>query len=168
MHLKMSSVKWRPFCLSLNVLKPWIQCLNDLPDTVKGAGTPPPYQQSIFCILDNTTLTGQSGTPRTIPGTKGSWAYNPYLVMLCSDVINNDPIISQLCICHACATTAQLSWHMQNCDMTGSLDSKLQKIDYHQTSNVSCTLVGSKIVAHSDVVGALPVGTAPTTSSFST
>ena len=30
------------------------------------------------------------------------------------------------------------------------------------------TLVGSNIVDHSDVVGALPVGTAPTTSSFST
>ena len=30
------------------------------------------------------------------------------------------------------------------------------------------TLVGNKIVDHSDVVGALPVGAAPTTSSFST
>ena len=39
---------------------------------------------------------------------------------------------------------------------------------YNETSNISCTLVGNKIVDHSDVVGALPVGTAPTTSSFST
>ena len=37
-----------------------------------------------------------------------------------------------------------------------------------QTSNISRTLVGNKIVDHSDVVGASPVGTAPTTSSFST
>ena len=39
---------------------------------------------------------------------------------------------------------------------------------YCQTSNISHTLVGSKIVDHSDVVGALIVGAAPTTSSFST
>ena len=37
---------------------------------------------------------------------------------------------------------------------------------YYQTSNISDTLVDNKIVHHSDVVGALPVGTAPTTSSF--
>ena len=39
---------------------------------------------------------------------------------------------------------------------------------YHKTSNISRTLVGNKIVDHSDVVGASPVGTVPTTSSFST
>ena len=33
-----------------------------------------------------------------------------------------------------------------------------------QTSNISDTLVGNKIIDHSDVVGALPVGAAPTTS----
>ena len=38
---------------------------------------------------------------------------------------------------------------------------------YHQTSNISHILVGNKIVDHSDVVGASPVGAAPTTSSFS-
>ena len=37
-----------------------------------------------------------------------------------------------------------------------------------QTSNISCTLVGNKFVDHSDVVGALPVGDAPSTSLFST
>ena len=37
-----------------------------------------------------------------------------------------------------------------------------------QTSNISCTLDGNRIVAHSDVVGASSVGAAPTTSSFST
>ena len=39
---------------------------------------------------------------------------------------------------------------------------------YRQTSNISRILVGSEIVDHSDVVGASPVGAAPTTSSFST
>ena len=40
--------------------------------------------------------------------------------------------------------------------------------DYTQTSNISRTLVGNKIVDHSDVVGASPVGAAPTISSFAT
>ena len=40
--------------------------------------------------------------------------------------------------------------------------------EYRKTCNISHTLVGNKIVDHSDVVGASPVGAAPTTSSFST
>ena len=39
---------------------------------------------------------------------------------------------------------------------------------YRQVSNISRTLEGNKIVDHSDVVGATPVGAAPSTSSFST
>ena len=39
---------------------------------------------------------------------------------------------------------------------------------YRQVSNIRHTLVGNKFVDHSDVVGASPVGAAPTTSSFST
>ena len=39
---------------------------------------------------------------------------------------------------------------------------------YRKVSNTRRTLVGNKIVDHSDVVGASPVGVAPTTSSFST
>ena len=41
-------------------------------------------------------------------------------------------------------------------------------VSYRQTSNISRTLVGNKIVDHSDVVGASPAGAASTTSSFST
>ena len=40
--------------------------------------------------------------------------------------------------------------------------------NYRKTSNISRILVGNKIVDNSDVVGASPVGAAPTTSSFST
>ena len=40
--------------------------------------------------------------------------------------------------------------------------------NYRQVSNIRRTLVGNNIVDHSDVVGASPVGAAPTTSSFST
>ena len=39
---------------------------------------------------------------------------------------------------------------------------------YCQTSNIRCTLIGNQPVDHSDVVGASPVGAAPTTSSSST
>ena len=39
---------------------------------------------------------------------------------------------------------------------------------YRKTSNIRRIVVGNKIVDHSDVVGASPVGIAPTTSSFST
>ena len=39
---------------------------------------------------------------------------------------------------------------------------------YREISSISRTWVGNKIVDHSDVAGASPVGAAPTTSSFST
>ena len=41
-------------------------------------------------------------------------------------------------------------------------------MSYRLISNISRTPVGNKFVDHSDVVGASPVGIAPTTSSFST
>ena len=41
-------------------------------------------------------------------------------------------------------------------------------VTYRKTSNISRTLVGNKIVDNSDVIGASPIGAAPTTSSFST
>ena len=44
----------------------------------------------------------------------------------------------------------------------------LVQLWYHQTSKINHTLVGNTIVDHSDVVGAPPVGAAPTASSFST
>ena len=40
--------------------------------------------------------------------------------------------------------------------------------NYRQVSNIRHTLVGNRTVDHSDVIRALPVGTTPTTSSFST
>ena len=46
--------------------------------------------------------------------------------------------------------------------------SEKMKIDYRKVSNIRCILVGNEIVDYSDVVGAAPVGAAPTTSSFST
>ena len=51
---------------------------------------------------------------------------------------------------------------------TTSRPSVSRMADYRQVSNIRRTLVGNMIVDHSDVVGASPVGAAPTTSSFST
>ena len=44
----------------------------------------------------------------------------------------------------------------------------MRNIIYRKPSNISRTLEGDEIVDNSDVVGASPVGAAPTTSSFST
>ena len=55
------------------------------------------------------------------------------------------------------------TWHVNDFRITGSLEGVYRKV-----SNIRRTLVGNKIVDHSDVVGASPVGAAPTTSSFST
>ena len=41
-------------------------------------------------------------------------------------------------------------------------------VKYCETSNVNHTLIGNKVIDYSDVVGALPVGTAPTTYTVST
>ena len=53
----------------------------------------------------------------------------------------------------------QLNWNFLVIQVPGS--------KYCQTSNIKRTLVDKELVDHSDVVGASPVGTAPTTSSFS-
>ena len=55
---------------------------------------------------------------------------------------------------------------LQAVNIKYSLSSLHEK--YRQTSNISRTWEDNKIVDHSEVVGASPVGTAPTTSSFST
>ena len=41
----------------------------------------------------------------------------------------------------------------------------VQNCSYCQVSNIRRNLIGNEIVDHSDVVGASPVGAAPTTSS---
>ena len=51
---------------------------------------------------------------------------------------------------------------------TGTILITLAYYTYRKVSNIRRTLVGNEIVDHSDVIGASPVGAAPTTSSFST
>ena len=63
-------------------------------------------------------------------------------------------------------------WHLYTSNNDANIlcfPKKIQGIkSYHQTSNIRNTLVGNKIVDHSDGVVALPVGAAPTSSLFST
>ena len=67
-----------------------------------------------------------------------------------------DKVICDIILCNGSLTTFLSECWARN------------DVIYCQTSNVSGTLIGNKIVDHSDVVGALPVSTAPTTSSFLT
>ena len=48
------------------------------------------------------------------------------------------------------------------------MDGNAKKAGYRKTSNIRRTSSGNNIVDHSYVVGASPVGAAPTTSSFAT
>ena len=45
---------------------------------------------------------------------------------------------------------------------------QVEWLNYCEISNIRCTFAGNTFVDHIDVVGALPAGAAPTTSSFST
>ena len=111
---------------------------------------------------------------------------------LCNALVDNITYSVDHNIILHMSQTVTLSWHVQNFIVIGwahlnqntanfdrisnymslckSLFSPgpndLKLVWWHQTSNISCTLVGNKIVDYSDVVGALPVGTAPATSSF--
>ena len=55
-----------------------------------------------------------------------------------------------------------------SCQVFIMIPSPLHFDGYRETSNIRRTFVGNKTFDHSDVVGASPVGAAPTTSSFST
>ena len=67
-------------------------------------------------------------------------------------------------------TLVPVNGELHSNNMSGQWYTQLHwyKTPYCQTSNIRCTLVGNEIVDPSDVVGAAPVGAAPTTSSFST
>ena len=64
--------------------------------------------------------------------------------------------------------TAQPREHLSIWWCTWSRDPYNEICTYRQILNMRHTLVGNEIVYHSDVVGASPVGAAPTTSSLST
>ena len=108
--------------------------------------------------------------------------------MFCCSSIHGQPKATNFCICHV--STAVVSYAKfcsklfikmwvrtklifpknlmeKNSQWNGTLFHSTGTVTYRQTFNIRCTLVGNKIVDHSGVVGAAPIGAAPTTSSFS-
>ena len=74
-----------------------------------------------------------------------------------------------VCICVCVCVLRCVTMHPRQVLMNAFINASWITFSiYHQTSNISRTLVGSIIADHSEVVGASPVGAAPTTSSFST
>ena len=86
-----------------------------------------------------------------------------------------------ICVCVFCTNLTNINiiavcWEFRLVLISTIVDSwsihiSITKSDittYRQVSYIRRTLVGNKIVDHSDVVGTSPVGAAPTTSSFST
>ena len=117
-YSKMSSGKWRPFCLGLNVL------------------------------IINAVTTGRS---RQVTG-RGRHLFNVRTLIQGAYVDQGSLYVN-------------LGYSQGH-----GLSFAFVRISHHyrKTSNISRTLVGNKIVDNSDVVGASPIGAAPTTSSFST
>ena len=81
-------------------------------------------------------------------------------------VINSYTLYSHM----TCITNKGISWSGESVHWcVKCLQSwHLRTMVYRQISNIRHTLVGNKLVDHSDVVGASPVGAAPTKSSFAT
>ena len=76
-----------------------------------------------------------------------------------------------LLACACCGKQSNCQWSnmpWQPCHVSDIWDHDCSEMEYCKTSNISCTLIENKIVDHSDVVGASPVGATSTTSSFST
>ena len=73
---------------------------------------------------------------------------------------------------YLCATPVNMSLFLNKTDVLYCLNqvphNMLLNIKYRKTPDIRRTLVGITIVTRSDVVGASPVGAAPTTSEFST
>ena len=88
-----------------------------------------------------------------------SWSFRWEFSWIRSIILHVNSIWTPL----ACLT--HRLWRFRKC--TAKLR-HLYFLNHRKTSNIRRTLVGNKIVDHSDVVGASPVGAAPTTSSFST
>ena len=127
--------------------------------------------------MDPTRTVG--ATERTRDAGRTEWTqYNPQQ-LCCAGTIIMVSLLTDAYLCHSaqwvnstylfffCSYTPTTS--IPYLLMPSLLNIRSHDIkDYRKTSNIRRTLVGNKIVDHSDVVGASPVGAAPTTSSFST
>ena len=81
------------------------------------------YTGHLYNGLNEATHNATLGPPTSV--TIGLWAHNPNLVKIHAALMWEMMIRS----CHnfTHATTAELSWHVQSCDMIGTLDSKLEQ-----------------------------------------
>ena len=98
-----------------------------------------------------------------VPGTSWSlFRYDRIVIWqyILGDIWPHSPTTITLLVVDLTCTTYRNLWR---CVMHTEHHNK-----YRQVSNIRHTLERNKIVDHSDVVGASPVGAAPTTSSFST
>ena len=79
----------------------------------------------------------------------------------------HDWMLGQLCDLSSDLTNdTDLAFSRSNFAIPGAIFVEWEgQLTYRKVSNISRTLIGNKIVDHSDVVGASPVGAAPTTSS---
>ena len=109
--------------------------------------------------------------PVSIQSWEILWNANPHhidgLVQDCSDSIANALESLQSCTKPSIYVLLQNNSPHKGLVMSSKNVQHKYRV-YRKISNIRRTLVGNKIVDHSDVVGASPVGAAPTTSSFST
>ena len=92
-------------------------------------------------------------------------------VMYNGDIHLKDQSFSELAALPALGYIIWYEWKLPgwgSCSVTWRVWGLWNNLIYRKISNIRRTLVGNNIVDHSDVVGASPVGAAPTTSSFST
>ena len=153
MHLKMSSVKWRPFCLGLNVLNTYIVLV-------------PMLWKSNWVFLKPNHAAFSCYIFINIP-------IIILILLLFFKSIYHCLLYDSFCIYlwlkSMCWLIVDVSLeYFKDTSTDTDACQSLQSNAYGQISNIRRTLLGNKIVDHSDVVGASPVGAAPTTSSFST
>ena len=110
-----------------------------------------------ICPRHDDVMTWKWGNP-----TDYGWIYHIHHIKL-DDVITTIQNILKPCADfrkHIVSLRSSKLWFLWKCARV--------IWNYRKTSNISRTLESNKIVDNSDVVGASPVGAAPTTSSFST
>ena len=106
-----------------------------------------------------------------VPLSEAMWTQMPYVITRPPALDHNE---LKLWLCWPNSMTSWIIMTLISVriclydSLFGSVPKSRTNSIYHYTSNISSTLVGNKIFDHSDVVGASPVGTAATTSSFST
>ena len=123
------------------------------------------YQSSMSLAFVRGIPQGQVNSPHKWPVTRKMFLFDDVFIVLVREHLYNDlgPPPSCMIYCTHCLT--KLSFYQTRSIL--SMDSGSNE-NYHKASKIRCTLVDNKKIYHADVDGASPVGTAPTTSSFTT